>query len=149
MDPKFLNRISEVVGWATKRGLVVVPNDPYIIATYHCYDPWFFASRAPRNPAEAKWGSAAQKAEYLRTMDMVKKWSDAHNVPIYLGEWATSIKCDPESRVAYYRFIPAQAALRGFSDAIWDDGGDMQIYDRKTRTWNAAILQAVFPAAHH
>ena len=240
VDPKFLNRIAEVVGWATQRGLVVVlnahheewfkidpaaqmvrlealwrqlatrfkgvpdqflvfeilnesdekhitaaqttemndrilriiretnparcvilggigdnadhmmkelvlPNDPYIIATYHCYDPWFFVSGAPRNPAEEKWGSGEQKAEYVQTMDRVKKWSDTHNVPVYLGEWATSIKCAPQSRLEYYRFVPAQAAARGFSDAIWDDGGDMQIYDRKTRKWNTAILHAVFP----
>jgi len=115
------------------------------IATYHCYDPWFFASGAPRNAAEEKWGADEQKVEYVQTMDRVKKWSDAHKVPVYLGEWATSIKCAPASRLEYYRFVPAQAAARGFSDAIWDDGGDMQIYDRKNRKWNTDILHAVFP----
>jgi hypothetical protein len=35
----------------------------------------------------------------------------------------------------------------GFSDAIWDDGGDMWIYDRKSHRWNPDIRQAVFPAA--
>jgi endoglucanase len=130
---------------------LVLPDDPYIIATYHCYDPWFFASGAPRNSAEAVWGSDAQKTEYVQTMDRIKKWSDAHKVPVYLGEWATSTKCEPKSRLEYYRFVPVQAALRGFSNAIWDDGGDMQMYDRKARTWNTDLLHAVFPpvaAAH-
>jgi endoglucanase len=124
-----------------------VPDDPYIIATYHCYDPWFFACGEPRNAAEAVWGSDAQKADYLRTMDLLKQWSESHKVPVYLGEWGTSIKCDPKSRQEYYRFVPAQAAARGFSNAIWDDGGDMWIYDRGTHRWNTDILQAVFPVA--
>jgi endoglucanase len=122
-----------------------LPDDPYIIATYHCYDPWFFCCGEPRTPAEASWGSAAQKAEYIQTMDRIKAWSDAHKTPVYLGEWATSRKCDARSRLEYYRFVPAQAALRGFSNAIWDDGGDMWIYNRETLKWNADILRAVFP----
>ena len=124
-----------------------VPNDPHIIATYHCYDPWFFVSGQPRNAAEAKWGSDQQKSDYLAIMDPIKKWSDLHHVPIYLGEWGTSTKCDPASRLEYYRFVSAQAASRGFSHAIWDDGGDMFIYDRASRQWNTNILQAMFPPA--
>jgi endoglucanase len=124
-----------------------VPKDPQIIATYHCYDPWFFVCGEPRNPSDATWGSDAQKADYLRIMDPIKKWSDAHKVPIYLGEWGTSTKCDSKSRLEYYRFVPAQAAACGFSNAIWDDGGGMRIYDRETRQWNTNILRAVFPAA--
>jgi endoglucanase len=123
------------------------PNDRHIIATYHCYDPWFFVSGQPRNPAEAAWGSDAQKAEYLRIMDPIKKWSDLNHVPIYLGEWATSTKCEANSRLEYYRFVSAQAAARDFSHAIWDDDGDMRIYNRGTRQWDTNILQAVFPAA--
>ena len=125
---------------------LVVPNDSHIIATYHCYDPWFFVCGEPRNPAEATWGSEAQKAEYLRIMNPIKKWSDLHKVPIYLGEWGTSTKCEAKSRLEYYRFVSAQAAARGFSYAIWDEGGGMLIYNRETRQWNADILQAVFPA---
>ena len=124
-----------------------VPNDPYIIATYHCYDPWFFVCGEPRNPAESTWGSDTQKADYLKIMDPIKKWSVLHHVPIYLGEWGTSTKCETNSRVEYYRFVSAQAAARGFGDAIWDEGGNMLIYDRTTRQWNTNILQAVFPAS--
>ncbi|TAL00855.1 MAG: glycoside hydrolase family 5 protein [Verrucomicrobia bacterium] len=122
-----------------------VPDDPHVIATYHCYDPWFFVCGEPRNPAEATWGTAAQKADYLKTMDAIKKWSDLNHVPIYLGEWGTSTKCEAKSRVEYYRFVSAQAAAHSFSNAIWDDGGNMLIYNRETRGWNTKILQAVFP----
>lgn len=124
-----------------------VPADDHIIATYHCYDPWFFVSGAPRNPAEAKWGSASQKADYLRTLDPVKEWSDAHKVPVYLGEYGTSRKCDPASRANYYGFVFSQAAARGFAQAIWDDGGDMWIYRRETRQWDTNILRSIFPPA--
>jgi endoglucanase len=126
---------------------LIVPNDPYIIATYHCYDPWFFVCGEPRNRNEAKWGSDVQKSEYLKIMNPIKKWSDQHKVPIYLGEWGTNIKCDSKSRVEYYRFVSSQAKARGFSYAIWDDGGNMVIYNRETRQWNRDILQAVFPAS--
>ena len=104
----------------------------------------FLSAVSRADPNEAKWGSDAQKAEYLKIMDPIKKWSDLHKVPIYLGEWATSMKCDTKSRVEYYRFISSQAKARGFSYAIWDEGGDMLIYNRQTRQWNTDILQAVF-----
>ena len=126
---------------------LVVPADPYVIATYHCYDPWFFVCGEPRNPEEARWGSTAQKADYLRTLDRMKAWSDQHRTPVYLGEWATARKCDPSSRAEYYRFVSAQAAARGFSSAIWDDGGDMWIYNRETLQWNSDIVKGVFPSA--
>ncbi|MGO9586535.1 MAG: glycoside hydrolase family 5 protein [Limisphaerales bacterium] len=124
-----------------------VPPDDRVIATYHCYDPWFFVCGEPRNPAEAKWGSETQKAAYLRTMDPIKKWSDAGKVPIYLGEYGTSRKCDPASRSNYYGFVSSQAAARGFAQAIWDDGGDMWIYNRETHRWDTNILHSVFPPA--
>jgi len=121
-----------------------VPKDPYVIATYHCYDPWFFVCGEPRNKDDATWGTDAQKVDYLRTMDRIKTWSDRNKTPVYLGEWGTSVKCDAKSRLEYYRFVPAQAAQRGFSNAIWDDGGDMLIYDRAARRWNVDVLKAVF-----
>jgi endoglucanase len=124
-----------------------MPPDDRVIATYHCYDPWFFVCGQPRNPAEATWGSAPQKADYLRIMDPVKRWSDAGKVPIYLGEYGTSRKCDPASRSTYYGFVSSQAAARGFARAIWDEGGDMWIYKRETRQWDTNILRSVFPPA--
>jgi endoglucanase len=124
---------------------VRVPHDPYVIATYHCYDPWFFVSAQPRTPAEALWGSDAQKVTYLRTMDAIKRWSDGNHVPVYLGEWGTSGRCDANSRRTYYGFVSAQARVRGFSQAIWDDGGDMRIYNREARQWTTDVLDAVFP----
>ena len=119
-----------------------VPIDPYVIATYHCYEPWSFVCGEP----SATWGSDAQKADYLKTMDSIKKWSDFNHVPIYLGEWGTSTKCAAKSRVEYYHFVSAQAAAHGFSNAIWDDGGNMLIYNRETREWETNIMRAVFPA---
>jgi len=124
-----------------------VPPDDRVIATYHCYDPWFFVCGEPRNPAEAMWGSPAQQADYLRIMDPIKQWSAAGKVPIYLGEYGTSRKCDPASRSNYYGFVSRQAAARGFAQAIWDDGGAMWIYNRETRQWDTNILHSVFPAA--
>jgi len=130
-------------------GELQAPHDTYVIATYHCYDPWFFVSGQPRNPDEAKWGSDADKADYRRRMDGIKRWSDAHKVPIYLGEWATSGKCDAQARRTYYNYVATQARALGFSLAIWDDGGDMRIYNRETRQWTADLLDTVFPGRRH
>ena len=83
----------------------------------------------------------------LNQGDPIKKWSDLHHVRIYLGEWGAGTKCEAKSRFEYYRFVSAHATAHGFSDAIWDEGGNMLIYDRTTRQWNTNVLQAMLPSA--
>ena len=123
-----------------------VPDDPYIIATYHCYDPWFFASGNRAMPRKPSGVPSRRK-------------------PITCGPWiAQALVRPPQGAGLSWRMghqhqmrtqVPAgilplrsrSGRGRGFSDAIWDDGGDMWIYDRKSHRWNTDILQAVFPAA--
>ena len=122
---------------------MAVPNDSYVIATFHSYDPWSFASGQA-----STWGTLPDQ-QYLLTgepnFDAIASWSRAHHCPLYLGEFGSSIRVDPISRVAWYGFIAKQSVERGFTYAVWDDAGNDAIYDRTTGQWAAVILQVLFP----
>jgi len=122
---------------------MAVPNDPYIIATFHSYDPWSFASGQM-----ATWGTP-QDREYLLTgepnFNALEGWSKAHHCPLYLGEFGSSTKGDPASRAAWYGFYAKQSVKRGFAYAVWDDAGGDEIYNRTTGQWAPGILQVLFP----
>ena len=124
-----------------RNGKMKVPDDPYIFATFHSYDPWSFCSAQVTT-----WGTNQDK-QYLINQEphfiALKKWSDSNNCPLYLGEFGTSGKVDSGSRLIYYQFYAQQAAKNGFSLAVWDDGGDMKILDRQTREWLPYMIQAL------
>jgi endoglucanase len=124
-----------------REGRLKVPEDPYIIATFHSYDPWSFCSAQVKT-----WGTETDR-QYLMNHEpnfvALKKWSETNKCPLYLGEFGTSGKVDPAARLSYYRFYAQQAALLGFCLAVWDDGGDMKILDRQTREWVPGMINAL------
>jgi len=124
-----------------REGKMKVPDDPYIIATFHSYDPWSFCSAQV-----ATWGTDQEKqylTEHEPNFVALKRWSQINKCPLYLGEFGTSGRVDAESRRRYYRFYAQQAKEHGFSLAVWDEGGDMKILDRQTRQWIPGMIQAL------
>jgi aryl-phospho-beta-D-glucosidase BglC (GH1 family) len=108
-----------------------VPNDKYLVGTFHSYDPADFALKA-----NGKWGTAADKAAAKTMFDKVAAWSKETGIPVLLGEFGASTKCDHDSRMAFYTTFAHEAVSHGFAFTVWDDGGDMQVYQKKDRTWN-------------
>jgi endoglucanase len=122
---------------------MAVPRDTHLMCTFHSYDPWSFASGETKT-----WGTEADK-KYLLTgepnFEALEKWSQEHHCPLYLGEFGSSTKVNPASRVSWYGFIANQCVRRGISYAVWDDAGGDEIYDRKTGQWATGILPVLFP----
>lgn len=108
-----------------------VPKDPYLIGTFHAYEPGRFAF-----DAKGEWGTDNDKAFVKAMFEKVSQWSRKTDVPVLLGEFGAVRKCDPESRKKFYAFYVQQALGHGFAFTVWDDGGDFRIYKRKDRTWN-------------
>jgi endoglucanase len=122
---------------------MAVPKDAHIIATFHSYDPWSFASGQMTT-----WGTPQDQQHLLAeepNFNALEGWSKAHHCPLYLGEFASSTKVDPASRVAWYGFYAKQSVKRGFAYAVWDDAGNDEIYNRTTGQWAPGILQVLFP----
>jgi aryl-phospho-beta-D-glucosidase BglC (GH1 family) len=119
--------------WSEPSRLIdaAVPNDAYVIGTFHLYSPSFFA-----NDGKGTWGTAAARATLHQEFEKVSAWSATNGIPVLLGEFGAVSTCDPASRRAFYAAYVSEALSHGFAFTIWDDGGKFLVYERAARGWN-------------
>ncbi|SHE33019.1 Aryl-phospho-beta-D-glucosidase BglC, GH1 family [Mariniphaga anaerophila] len=108
-----------------------IPDDDYLIGSFHSYDPYLFGLEG-----EGTWGSAADYNELDKKFEAVADWSDANNVPVFLGEFGAIKSGDHNSRMRHYRAYVELSQKYGFTPVAWDDGGDFRIMEREQRDWN-------------
>jgi hypothetical protein len=108
-----------------------IPDDPFVIGSFHSYDPYAFGLLG-----EGTWGSAADINVLNYKFKSVKDWSDQHHVPVFLGEFGSLGSCDYNSRMKHYRTYVELARKNGFAYCAWDDGGDFRILERAAGKWN-------------
>ena len=107
-----------------------VPDDPYLIGTFHLYFPTNFAE------GRGIWGGAEDRTALHQEFEKVSAWSAAHGVPVLLGEFGAVSVADPVSRRAFYAAYVGEALSHGFAFTVWDDGGRLRVYERAARNWN-------------
>ncbi|GAB4169259.1 MAG: hypothetical protein Kow00108_02830 [Calditrichia bacterium] len=140
------NRIVIIGGheWANAEQLVTmaVPEDDFLMAYYHSYDPWTFAGEG-----KGLWGTLADLEAMKNRFDLVKSWSVTHATPVILSEFGAITECDYNSRMRYYYYAVRSALEREIPFMVWDDGGMFGLYDRENRTWSEVkdILIYTFP----
>jgi endoglucanase len=71
-------------------------------------------------------------------------YTRANGHAVYNGEWGCTQKADFASRVRWTRDVRRESERLGIGWAIWDDGGDISIYNADTQTWNEELLKALF-----
>ncbi len=130
-----------------------LPADPYLIATFHFYEPqeFVFQGLSWVSGSDAwvgtKWyGSEGEVKVLDARFQQVLDWQKAHQRPIYLGEFGTGNKSDLESRVRYTAYLASYAESHAWSHAIWDDHGAMGLTNRDTGELITGIVEAIFDA---
>ncbi|MGF7138192.1 cellulase family glycosylhydrolase [Roseimarinus sediminis] len=108
-----------------------IPDDDYLIASFHSYDPYLFGLEG-----QGTWGTPNDYQQLKSKFDKVKEWSLLHDIPVILGEFGSLRKCDYNSRMRHYQAYMEQALLDGFIPCAWDDGGDFKIMNRQQKTWD-------------
>lgn len=117
---------------------VELPEDDYLIANFHSYDPWPFAGQCTRG-----WGSASDRAELAQIYAAATAWREQSEVPVMLNEFGAAKfdfenpenVCDLEDRLAYIGAHVSLAIENGIPATFWDDGGSFSTYDRENGTW--------------
>lgn len=107
-----------------------IPDDEYIIGSFHSYDPYLFGLEG-----QGLWGAAGDYSILKNKFITVKTWSDTHNIPVLLGEFGAVKTCDYNSRMKHYRAYVEFAQQYGFISCAWDDGGDFRIMERSAHKW--------------
>ena len=124
--------IFQGIDWGGSDALInaAIPNDQYIIGSFHSYDPYLFGLEG-----QGTWGTATDINALKAKFQSVKDWSDKNNIPIFLGEFGSLGKCDYNSRMKHYKTYVELAHSFGFASCAWDDGGDFKIMYRQTKSW--------------
>ncbi len=108
-----------------------IPNDNYVIGSFHSYDPYLFGLEG-----QGTWGSANDYSQLENKFKTVSTWSVKNNIPVFLGEFGSLRKCDFNSRMRHYRAYVELSQKYGFACMAWDDGGDFKIMERRQKTWD-------------
>ncbi len=108
-----------------------IPNDKYVIGSFHSYDPYLFGLEG-----QGTWGTSADYAQLDAKFRNVSNWSVKNNIPVFLGEFGSLKKCDFNSRMRHYRAYIELSQKYGFASMAWDDGGDFRIMERQLKTWD-------------
>lgn len=119
--------------WSNADELIAaaVPNDSMIIGYYHSYDPYPFGLEGT-----GTFGSDADIINLKTRFEKVRNWSLSKNIPVILGEFGATKKCEYNARMLHYATVVDMAQSYNIPFFAWDDGGDFQIYLRTLRSWN-------------
>ncbi len=119
--------------WGGSDELVVanIPEDDYLIGSFHSYDPWPFGLEGT-----GSFGGSADYRNLENKFIKVNNWSQANNIPVFLGEYGCIAKADYNSRMRLYRAYVELSHKYGFTPVAWDDGGDFRIMERQQHDWN-------------
>jgi len=113
-------------------------NDPYLMATFHHYNPWTFCG-----DNQGTYDDAWTEANLSQPMDTMLAWANSvgHGMPVFIGEWGVGwgsryqqFSCN-NIRSWYQKMNSAFAAPRDIPTAVWDDGGWFKIYDHATNAF--------------
>ena len=124
-------------GFSTRQALVdafnndeIPSDDPYLIGTFHYYDPFSFTKVSNTNPGyNPVWGTTAELAQVATDFDAVvtanNSWATRNltePLPIYLGEFGVDNEADNQGsdRKKWLSWIRMQAEARGMSWAHWN-----------------------------
>ncbi|MDW8054778.1 MAG: glycoside hydrolase family 5 protein [Anaerolineae bacterium] len=132
---------------------VQVPDDPYLIATFHYYEPEAFTHQGANwVQGSAEWigtrwqGTEAERRAIDRGFDAVARWSKDKNIPVWVGEFgAYGLHADLEDRARWTAYVARAAEQRGFSWAYWEFGAGFGVYDLATQQWIEPLVRALIP----
>ena len=108
-----------------------IPDDDYVIGSFHSYDPYLFGLEA-----QGTWGTSTDINTLNNKFAAVKLWSDNNDIPVFLGEFGSHRSCDYNSRMKHYKYYVGFAQAYGFAYCAWDDGGNFRIMERAARKWD-------------
>lgn len=124
--------IFQGIDWGGSDALInaaIPPNDPYLIGSFHSYDPWPFGLEGTGTFTTSDVTTLTAKFQ------KVKDWSVKNNIPVFLGEFGGINKCEYNARMRQYKTYVELSEIFGFSACAWDDGGQFKIMNRAQKTW--------------
>jgi endoglucanase len=121
-------------------------NDPYVMATFHHYNPWSFCGDHQGDYADS-WTAS----DIENPMDVMKAWATTvgKGMPVYIGEWGVGWgsrfaeqDCN-NVRLWYQMFHHDIATPKGMPTSVWDDGGWFKIFDHASDSFANNLVDCI------
>lgn len=120
--------------------------DPYLMATFHHYNPWTFNGDNQGDYADP-WTEADMEGP-MRTM---ADWARdvGGGMPVFIGEWGVgwqsvlpAMNCN-NIRLWYSLFHARHATDHAMPTAVWDDGGWFQLFDHDRGDFSSNLVDCI------
>ena len=121
-------------------------DDPYLMATFHHYNPWTFCG-----DHQGTYDDAWTDADIAQPMATMSVWASSVGkaMPVFIGEWGVAWQSRYEQfscnniRQWYQKFAHEFAEPRGIPTAVWDDGGWFKIYDHTSNAFSNNLVDCI------
>ena len=120
--------------------------DPYVMATFHHYDPWtqFHSEDSP----DKAYNFDVNTIE--NPMRQAQQWQTTigANMPVFIGEWGVGwgkqwSVMDCNNVRQWYELFPQSAQNFGMPTQVWDDGGWFGVFDYASGTFKNNLAQCI------
>ncbi|MBE7941747.1 MULTISPECIES: glycoside hydrolase family 5 protein [Ramlibacter] len=125
-----------------------LPADRNLIVSIHNYDPFDFTHQgidylAKPFPVGTRCCDAGQRRKVEDALDKAQRWSQAHGVPLHLGEFGAFEKADIDSRAAYTRLVRDEAEKRGIGWTYWELASTFGVWSPANGQWVEPLRRAL------
>ncbi|QDT14073.1 glycoside hydrolase family 5 protein [Alienimonas californiensis] len=127
---------------------LVLPADPDLILTVHCYEPHGFTHQGahwdPNPPPIGRtFPQAGEEAEIRALFDRCEAYATARNRPVFVGEFGVIRHAPMEERARWTRFMRTEYEQRGWSWGYWGLAAEFPAYDPERGIWLEPIKAAL------
>ena len=126
---------------------LTLPDDPYIVPTFHYYDPFDFTHQGadwvrPSPPRGRRFGTPADHAQLEAALGKVRAYIGRTGRVPFMGEYGAFEQVPMDQRISYYRTISAAFASAGIQSCAWGYTNTFHLW-RDGRGWTRGLLDAI------
>jgi endoglucanase len=142
-----------VIGGETWSGInslasIPLPNDPYLVVTFHYYDPFNFTHQGapwvtPALPTGVAFPTGNDNADLAANVQKARDFLARTGRPLFLGEYGAYEGIPPTQRAIWYGAVHSAFAAAGVDGCAWAYTNTMPLRDPATNAWNVPLLAAI------
>jgi len=127
---------------------VPLPDDPYLVATFHYYDPFAFTHQGapwitPAMPTGVPFPRGTDAADLAANVQKARDFITRTNRPLFMGEYGAFEGIPLAQRVTWYGTVHDAFAAAGIDGCAWAYTNTMPLRDPATNAWIAPLLDAI------